>query len=507
MFKGVLIKKDVLRLFILASFAGIIGVWGIINTAMISRDGVFWVENARALEASESISGCFRAAMSEIENPGLPLMIFGWYRLLSRLGLGRSNLDWVLAGQTLVLLCRILSLVPLYYLGKLLVGRRHAFWAILILIFLPWPAEWGHDVLREWPHLLFLSGGLLMVLLAFHYRRVVFFLPVGLLAGFGHVSRPECAQVIIYALFGLIFVLIRPRELMTRKKAMWGTLLLMLGFAIIFVPYIQMRGEILPLKLRQLLTTGNTAASSIATISAHNVSEVQHAGFLPASMEGVINLVQHLSENLYYYFFPFMLVGLYVFFKPEKKTFGRWFIVGFIILNILMYTALFHHWGYISRRHLLPLTAITAFFIPLGIETVAGLFSRKKTERGNIIDSKRQGVIFIGLIIVGILVCLPKAIMPLGTAGYRKTAEYLKQNTSHNAIIAVPEKRITFYAERKGVFYRKLPMRKKWDYLVTIEKPTEKEILEKPPSTVKVYSCLLRKPERDSKEIVIYKRK
>jgi hypothetical protein len=455
-----------------------------------------WVRTADTHEIPSVVTN-----LSKIQDPGLSFMVFCWHRLLSCFGQGEGNLDWAMAGQTLGLLCRILSLVPLYYLGKLLVGGRHAFWAVLILIFLPWPAEWGHDVLREWPHLLFLSGGLLMVLLAFIYRRIVFFLPAGLLAGVGHTIRPECAQVIIYALFGLLAVLICPYESMPRKKAVWGVLLLVLGFGTIFAPYIQMRGDILPVKLQQLLTTDNVA---VAPVEFQQVIGTQLAGILPASMDGGINLIQTLSENLYYYFFPFMLVGLYVFFKgPQKKSFNRWFIVGFIGLNFLMYTALYYHWGYISRRHLLPLTAIVIFFVPLGIEIVAGLLSRQKTNPMSHIDRKKQTVIFLGLIVVGILACLPKLAEPLGKIGIRKTAEYLKQNTPPDAIIAVSDRRIAFYAERNGVFYKTQPVKGEWDYLVIVEKKDKEQVT---PLLAKVHTEPLDGSGRCSQEAVVYRR-
>jgi hypothetical protein len=440
--------------------------------------------------------------LSKIESPGLSFMIFFWHRLLSCLGLGGSNLDWVMAGQTLSLICRILSLVPLYYLGKQLVGGRHAFWAVLILIFLPWPAEWGHDVLREWPHLLFLSSGLLMVFLAFTYRRIIFFLLAGLLAGIGQVIRPECAQIIIYALFGLIFSMICPHELMARKKAILGTMLLILGFAIIFVPYVQMRGEILPLKLQKLMATDNDTAVFVAPVSIPNATGTQNAGFLTVSMDGVINLIQTLSENLYYYFFPFMLVGLYLFFRdPKKNSFNRWFIAGFIVSNFLMYTALYHHWGYISRRHLLPLTAMTVFFVPRGIETVAGLFSRQKADSGGSLNRKKQALIFRGLIIVGILACLPKLAEPLGKVGFLKAAEYLKQNTPPDAIVAAPDKRITFYAQREGLEYGE-QISGQADYIVKVIKEGDGK-QDGNENISEVYSTWVDKKENS--KLVIYK--
>ena len=57
--------------------------------------------------------------------------------------------------------------------------------------------------------------------------------------------------------------------------------------------------------------------------------------------------------------------------------------------------------------------------------------------------------------VVGISICAAKLIRitPLRweKQGYRDAAEWLSKNTALTDIIAVPDKRIVFYAERKGL--------------------------------------------------------
>jgi hypothetical protein len=144
---------------------------------------------------------------------------------------------------------------------------------------------------------------------------------------------------------------------------------------------------------------------------------------------------------------------------------------------------------------------MTVFFVPLGIETVAGLFSRKKTELGNIIDSKKQGVIFIGLIIVGILVCLLKLAEPMGKVGFRKAAEYLKQNTPPDAIVAAPDNRLAFYAQREGLEYRE-QISGQADYIVKVIKEGDGK-QDGNENISEVYSTWVDKKENS--KLVIYK--
>jgi hypothetical protein len=444
------------------------------------------------------------ARLSRIPDPGYPFLLFLWHKFLSWFGFGQSNMDWILAGQTLAMLCQILALVPLYLFGKQMVGSKYAFVAVLILIFLPWPSEFACDVLREWPYLLFLFGGLLLILWAFSYQRILFFLPAGLIAGVGYMIRPECGQVVIYGLLGLLLSFMTPEKWLPRKKAILGSVLLVLGFIAVFFPYVQIQGRILPDKLHRLMTPGK----AVYPLETNPSQQAGISSWMP--IDGIAVLAKGVSENQMYYFFPFMLTGLY-FFLSSKKTIPlyKWLILGFIIFNCLMYVLLYQQWGYISRRHTLPLAVMTLLFVPLGLDIVAVLFSKRQAVSGYQIDLSRQKVIFTGLLIVGMIICLPKLSTPLGgdKAGFRKTAEFLKQNTPADAVIAVSDSRIAFYADRNKVVFEAQPTGGRWDYLVIIEKKDKSGGSEQAvPSQIKVHAEPLNNSSRHSQEVVVYQR-
>lgn len=470
-----------------------------------------WVQAARRHAIPSPMT-----MLPQMQDPGLPLMIYAWHRLLSGIGLGQSMLSWVLAGQSLNLLCRILSIVPLYGIGRLLVGGRQAFWAMLILVVLPWPAEWGHDVLREWPHLLFLAGGLLAMLGAFAGGRILLFLPAGCMAGLGYIIRPECAQILLYALAGLTLACIRPSEGMSRKKAVSGAALLIVGFGAIYVPFAQLSGRALPAKLKHVLTA-DTADNDprAASWGCRPLPKYQRAGLTPAPLKGVFNVMQHLSENQYYYFFPFMLLGLYRFFtRQQKRPFDAWFMALFIGVNCLMCVALYHQWGYVSRRHLLPLTAMTALFIPLGLDGVAGWICQHRLKLGERVNEKKQRRVVVVLALIGVSACLPQVFKPAGISkiGFVRAAQFLKDNTPATAIVAVPETRIAFYMERSPMLYEGAavpPYSASWDYLVTIEDAAEVSPLpdEVAGKLISLYSHPLDESGRRRRHVVVYRRR
>ena len=64
--------------------------------------------------------------------------------------------------------------------------------------------------------------------------------------------------------------------------------------------------------------------------------------------------------------------------------------------------------------------------------------------------------------------------MRIDKRSYREAAKWLNQNTASSEVIAVPDRRIAFYAERKGLVYDKnIPMELK--YVVVVMKEGDKK--------------------------------
>jgi len=98
---------------------------------------------------------------------------------------------------------------------------------------------------------------------------------------------------------------------------------------------------------------------------------------------------------------------------------------------------------------------------------------------------------------------MPKLLRPvrIEKQGYRDAAEWLSKNTAATDIIAVPDKRISFYAERKGLIYdKKIPKGVK--YVVGIVKDEDKR-LQWDRNVQEKYSAWLDKRNK-KKRIVIY---
>jgi len=136
-------KNDLIHIIILSAVTLGIGIYLIATTVLIAKDGVIYIEQAQNF--SDNPIGIIKGGRPF----GYPFLIFAAHKLVSLLGCGTSVSTWIYCAQSVTLLCRLLALVPLYFMGKFLVGSKRSFWAILILVILPYPARFGSDVLRK----------------------------------------------------------------------------------------------------------------------------------------------------------------------------------------------------------------------------------------------------------------------------------------------------------------------------------------------------------------------
>ncbi|HEG43566.1 MAG TPA: hypothetical protein ENH94_05910 [Phycisphaerales bacterium] len=487
-------KKDLSNLVILLAVGAVIGVYLIATTVIISKDGVYYIERARqfANDPVPVIKG----------HPfGFPFLIFLAHKIANIFCNGTSVHSWIYAGQGVALLCRLFALIPLYFIGKLLVGKRMSFLALLILVALPYPAEHGSDVLRGWPHLLFLSSGFLCLLLGAKSGRWWLFGLSGILAGLGHMIRPECAQLAIYGTAWLVMCLLRSKDNMPRGKATIALLALLACFAMTVGPYVKVKGKVLPPKLDGLI-----GSLSPGHHGEFVESDVKYAASGPdiGMIKGVGKLISRISENLMHFFTPALFIGLYVCLRKHlMANEEKFFMVSFIVINVLMMVLLYRDYEYISRRHCMPLVVLTIFYVPFGLNVLAAWINERFCRDGS--SGTGANRMFAILIIVGFAICIPKLLRPLGCnkKAYLQASKWLSENTNKDAVIASNDSRFSFYAGREWVAVRNDTVPDVADYVVEIAK-NNGEYQSQNDDLSEVHSIPFKKEKKSS--IVIYEK-
>lgn len=244
-----LLDRDGWNLTILIAVALVLGAYLTATSTWISRDGVFYIDQAKAI-AHDPLQ------VVRTYPAGYPFLLFAAHRVGALFGADESAAAWVASSLAVTGLLRLLALIPLYFLARMLVGPRKSFWALLILVILPYPAHNGSDVLREWPFVLFLALGVWLLFVAVRSRRWWLFGVIGLDVGLGYLIRPECAQVIVYGLIALVVVSLAEPQVRAAALVKAGALLLA-GFAIPAAPYVALAG--LPTTAKLPVPTVNEA--------------------------------------------------------------------------------------------------------------------------------------------------------------------------------------------------------------------------------------------------------
>jgi hypothetical protein len=239
-------RRDLLRVIVLATISAVIGAYLIASSILICKDGVFYIGQAQ--QVGHDLLG-----VAKRYPPAYPLSLFAAHAVARWFVGNDSTALWVLSSQITTLLLRTLALIVLFLAGRRLVGSRRSFHAVVILCVLPYAAHDGSDVLREWPVLLVIAGGLWLLLWAVQQQRWHAFGWVGLLAGVGYSLHPTCVQLVLYGFLGL--VLLGPRGAGGRLRLAGAGLVSALGFALAVAPLMVATGQIAPQQLQQQAST------------------------------------------------------------------------------------------------------------------------------------------------------------------------------------------------------------------------------------------------------------
>ena len=484
-------NRDLINVSILLMLALCLGIYLIVTTALISKDGITFIKYAQQIEADP-----VKTKVDEYQHPGYPWLILNTHKVTGFLHKNTPIMSWIYCAQSVTLIFRLLAIIVLYFIAKQLFGARMSFWAVLILILLPKPAEYGSDALSDWPHLFFLLTGLLLLLKGATNKKWWLFGFAALAAGAGYLIRPECAQLFVLGGLWLGLQLLLPGHTMAKVKALPALALLFAGFLALAGPYMYLKGAVFPKK-----NVGQfTSSSQQLKVQAKNnlpVSETEPAfQFKSLNITKAFGkLIENIGETLMWFFVPAMLIGMYKKLKVQKwYEPEKFFIIAIIVLNIPVMIWLYCKFDYMSDRHTLPLLILPILYIPVGLQELAVWFQKRfsiKVKSSATINFNER-FCFLVLILMGASICTPKLLRPIRfeKKGFRVAAQWIKNNTDSDAKVAVPDKRISFYAGRKELFYENKNIPKRAEYIVKFSKKKTAKLTPTNPSDRLVYEYI-----------------
>ncbi|MBC8394271.1 MAG: glycosyltransferase family 39 protein, partial [Deltaproteobacteria bacterium] len=490
---------------ILTAITLVLGLYLIVTTVLIAKDGVVYIQHAQKM--AQQHTATYKSYL-----PGYPFLIWTAHQFAGLFSNKTSNQTWIYAAQGVNLLCRLLALIPLYFTGKLFVGTKNSFWALIILILLPFSAELGSDVLREWPYLLFLSTGFFLLLWGSEYKKWWAFGGVGLAAGFGYLVRFESIQLIVYAVLWLAGCILRTQSSgYSKKKIVLITLLLIACFAIPVVPYLLIADNIIPANIRHIWRM-ITSSNPLNQKPAGELMYLTAGLFSGDTFHAFEEMFKTFGENLMWVFLPPLIIGMIHRLKTQAEPVEKFFITTAVLLNIaLMFIRYLYVQPAISSRWTFILVVYTFYYIPDGFrilnEWIRNVF--KKSDVLQIPQSTNTASCLSILLLICISICLPKLLRPIRNdkPGYLKASSWLAGNSDKDDIIAAEDGRLFYYAQREGMTfcseYTKDVFPPQARYLVRLLRPNES--LEISADVSIKYSTWVNEKEK-RKRIVVYGR-
>ena len=498
-------KRDVQHIMILLAIALIIGVYMVASTVLICEDGVFYIEQAQKFSEDP-------VAVAREHPPAYPFLVSIIHRIVAFFG-GSSFHTWIYSAQCGTLLCRLLALMPLYFIGKFMVGPIRSFWGILILVILPYPAQIGCDVVREWLHILFMSMGFLLLLRGSRRVGLGAFVLAGVTAGLGSLNRMECSQIFLYGLAWLAFSLIWGNRDVSRRRIVSAMLLMTLGFVVTVGPYIVLRGGVFPGRLKPFAQhLSKTTQSEPVDTGADDLfpGRPMRAGIVDSGLLRAFgNYINTICEITMYIFTLPLFIGFGSHFRRTRWSSPEKFFIGmFTVFTTIICLWLYCRRGQNSSRHVLPLIAIVIVYVPTGLQIIAGWLSGRFGVSAGDIDRVRLGrsSCLTVLLAIGFVSCLPKMLRPMRIekAVYRQASSWLAENSPLEALIMEPDPRISFYAQRRGLRWDSDKAPKTGDYAVRMSRGKD-ENSRLPRNGVVIEKMLSLDFQEDDKRLVIYK--
>jgi hypothetical protein len=486
--------------------------WLIGHTEVAARDSVGFIRYALELERYPWKDVLER----NLQHPGFPIaiLVVSWpVRLLSG---GTNCISMQLSAQFTSALAGVLLIIPMYYLGRELFGRRAGFWGTALFQCLPISGRVMSDALSEATFLLFTATALLFAVRGMRRYSVGHFVCCGILAGLAYLTRPEGALIVLATGLVLVAMQFAPAWRKSWPRALICAAALVAAATAVGSPYILATGRVTnkPTPRRLWESAGlEEAPEHSRAIEQDPYSTSTCCGIAPARngrsmprilggpliasvlaiyapenlkdrrLWGLYAIATELTKDFHYLSMLPLLLGIWCFRNRLKTEPGAWVVLVLCFLHFLILWRVAVVVGYVSDRHVLVIVLCGVFLAAGGVfalgEKIAFLVQRPRSgHTGKSASPADSSKLSMALLIVLLVFGLQEALKPLhaNRAGHRQAGFWLAEHTSPADPIADPFCWAHYYAGR--VFWEGLTPPTPPDYV-----PTQYVVLEKSPSS------------------------
>jgi hypothetical protein len=368
-------RRDLLLLVVLVVLAAFSRVWLIAHTEVAARDSVGFIRYALDLERYP-----WREVLGRsLQHPGYPLVLLAvsWP---VRYFLGGTNaVSMQLSAQLASAMAGVLLVIPMYYLGRDLLGRRAGFWGTALFQCLPVSARVMSDALSEATFLLFIATALLFAVRAVQGNSLARFAWCGFFSGLAYLTRPEGALIVVAA--GLVLIAMQCfsswRQSWLHAIACGAALLVTV--AAVGSPYVLVTGRLTnkptPRRLFDKTVSEEAPPAHSEVISHGPLTASLLAIYAPENLKdrrlwGLYAVATEVTKDFQYLCVLPLVLGMW-WLRERLKTPGAWVLLVLCSLHSLILWRLAVVVGYVSDRHVLVL-ALSGVFLAAGGVLVLG---------------------------------------------------------------------------------------------------------------------------------------
>lgn len=424
----------------------------IAQTHVTARDSIGFMRLARHLDSPPDGMSRWDVIRQAEQPPGYSATIWAVSRLMG--DRADSVHAMVLSAQLAAAIVAVLTVVPMYFVGRRLFTRNIATLAVGLFQILPVYAQISSDGLADSLFLFLAAMSVWMGVMGLQDGRTLSCLLAGIASGLAYLVRPE--GVILAFALGVVLL----ASILTRKQR-WSSALvpgaaLLTGLLLVAMPYVVTIGKLTNKPTGENLLNwilGRETEPTWHQPQAAAPSRILVAAFWHGSPDqtesqtiwAAQSLVQETFKSFHYASAILALIGLVALSRRLRQEPALLLLLVLAALHAGLLWVMAAKIGYVSERHTLLLVMLGCFFTAAAVP----LFGRWTAswaliQRGN---AQLWTVVVAGLLIV---TALPSAIRPLhpNRAGHRHAGEWLAQHAEPNAEIVDPFCWAEFYAGR-----------------------------------------------------------
>ena len=370
------------RLLALVLLAVAVHAWLIANTAVTAKDSIRFARHALALwkPNQDKVQGSPDRTFPDVlraeqDPPGYPLALAALYFPVKAAWAEPHSTVMdraLLAGQLASALAAVLTVFPMYWLGRMLFSKWVGFGAAAVFQCLPVYARESSDAISDGLYLFFAATALLLAARGLRRPTVGRFLVAGLAVGLAYLVRPEGLLILFPCLAAVPLWMGVSGRWGGKSTAAWLTALAV-GTAIPVAPYVAVIGR---------LTNKPTTNDPFQTAPVHPRENMlkgaagspPFASWVPADATGARRVGLAVWESgkewlkaTHYSVGVLAVFGLFFLRRRFRDEPALWLLVVFGATTAAAMVALAEVRGYVSERHGLPLAMTCVYFAVAGL--------------------------------------------------------------------------------------------------------------------------------------------